>query len=159
MPSIRKLYKKSNGNLAVLGDSSAVIPGSLIGAGSLDVEFNSGAVTPIIGATDGTYGTPVVVNPDAGHSIIEPSQIVIVWGGTFGSETATLNITVTYSDTTTASQTSTATSTGTTTLSTGGLTTLLTTGKPIVSISLETKSTINSSTVTTSVTITGVESQ
>jgi Right handed beta helix region len=112
--------------------------------------WNSGTLTP--SATANTDGTPVTCSPTSGQ--LGLSLIVMtraVFGGTFGSETATVTWTATFSDTSTASATATATATGTQVVASGGLITLAKEGLYITSLTVKIKSTIAGSTVTAAV--------
>lgn len=99
-------------------------------------------------ATANTYGTVVNITPLTGFSSLVTLGMNIVFGGTFGTETVTANVTVTYSDSTTASITKTATATGTTTLNTTDFLALVKDGVYINQISVKSESTIASSTAT-----------
>lgn len=99
-------------------------------------------------ATASTYGTAVALTPPTGFAALMPIGMNIVFGGTFGAETVTANVTVTYSDSTTASITKTATAVGTTTLSTTDFLSLAKDGVYINNISVKSQSTIASSAAT-----------
>lgn len=99
-------------------------------------------------ATASTYGTAVAFTPPTGFAALMPIGMNIVFGGTFGAETVTANVTVTYSDSTTASITKTATAVGTTTLSTTDFLSLAKDGVYINNISVKSLSTIASSAAT-----------
>lgn len=99
-------------------------------------------------ATIDTYGTAVTNTPAVNYTAILPLGADIVFGGTFGAETVTAQITVTYSDATTATLTKTATGTGTTSLTVTDLMTLVKDGVYITQTSFNSKSSIASSTVT-----------
>lgn len=99
-------------------------------------------------ATASTYGTAVNLTPATGYSSLVPSAIDVVFGGTFGAETVTANVTVTYSDATTASVTKTATATGTNSFTNSDLMTLMKDGVYINKIAVESESSIASSAAT-----------
>ena len=100
-------------------------------------------------ATANAYGTAVTLTPLTNYTGIYPMAIDIVFGGTFGSETVTAQFTVTYSDSTTALITKTATATGTVSLTNSELMSLIKDGVYITQTSMQSKSTITSSAVTT----------
>jgi len=102
-------------------------------------------------ATLGTYGTAQNVTPDPGATELIPLSLDIVFGGTFGSETATVQIVSNFSDGTNASQTFTATATGTTALTNAQLRSLCKDGVSISSLAISSKSTIASSAVTVAI--------
>jgi hypothetical protein len=97
----------------------------------------------------GAFGALSTVSPDSGFSGILPLAVAIVWGGTFGSETATAQIVVTYSD----NSTDTLTLGGVTTTQTQSLTdgqrfSLLKDGVSITKIQVQAKTTASSTSVT-----------
>jgi hypothetical protein len=66
-------------------------------------------------ATLNTYGPATILSPTADYASVKPLSCDLIFGGTFGSETLTVKIIVTFSDGTTQTTTSfTATGTGTT---------------------------------------------
>lgn len=169
MPGVRKLYSDSNGNLQVLKDTTSVVPPTLLGSGigasklspgTVEAEYNSGAQSITLGVSS-AYGATVNFTPGTGFYQIEPTQIVVTWGGTFSTETANIQIVATFSDTTTATLTvAGVSSTGTQTLNTNDLATILVTKKNIVSFTIAATTThATSTTVTCSVTATGTQSQ
>jgi hypothetical protein len=95
-----------------------------------------------------TNGTVVDTAPVTGYVSLIPQAIDVVFGGTFGTETVTADITVTFSDATTAIVTKTATATGTTSLTNTDLMTLAKDGVFINKISVKSKSSIADSTAT-----------
>jgi hypothetical protein len=99
-------------------------------------------------ATIDAYGTVVDLLPTTGYIALNPMAIDVVFGGTFGVETATANITVTYSDATTATVTKTATAIGTTSFTNADLMALIKDGVYINKVQVKSKSNIASSTVT-----------
>lgn len=99
-------------------------------------------------ATIDTFGTAVDLLPATGYLALNPLAFNVVFGGTFGAETATADITVTYSDATTVTLTKTATATGTTSLIGTDLMTLAKDGVFINKISVKSKSSIASTTAT-----------
>jgi len=99
-------------------------------------------------ATVDTYGTAVDTLPVTGYVSLIPQAIDVVFGGTFGAETVTADITVTYSDATTAIVTKTATAIGTTAFTNTDLMALIKDGVYINKISVKSKSSIASSTAT-----------
>jgi hypothetical protein len=99
-------------------------------------------------ATANTDGTIVDLLPITGYVALNPLFFNVVFGGTFGAETVTSTISVAYSDTTTTSITKTATAVGTTSLTGTDLMGLIKDGVYINKISVKSKSSISSSTVT-----------
>ena len=99
-------------------------------------------------ATAATNGTVVDLIPATNYSALNPMAVDVVFGGTFGTETVTADITVIYSDATTATITKTATAVGTTSLTGTDLMTLAKDGVYINKISVKSKSSIASSTAT-----------
>lgn len=99
-------------------------------------------------ATIDTYGAAVTNTPATNFTAILPLGVDIVFGGTFGAETVTAQIVVTYSDATTATLTKTAVATGTTTLTATDLMGLVKDGVYITQSSFNSKSSIASSTAT-----------
>lgn len=99
-------------------------------------------------ATAATNGTAVVLTPPTGYVSMVPMACDVVFAGTFGAETVTANITVTFSDNTTASVTKTATAVGTASLTNSDLMTLSKDAVYIEQISVVSQSTIASSAVT-----------
>lgn len=94
-------------------------------------------------ATLNTYGTAQTVTPAAANVKLKPMSLDLVFGGTFGSETLTVEILVTYSDgTTTTIVTYTATGTGTTALTNAQLRALYKDAVYIVSIRFRSKSSL-----------------
>lgn len=99
-------------------------------------------------ATANTYGTAITLAPITNYTGLFPNGIDVVFGGTFGSETVTANITVTFSDTTTALVNKTATVVGTSSLTNSDLMTLSKDGVYITQIVVQSQSTIASSATT-----------
>ncbi|HEY8805477.1 MAG TPA: hypothetical protein VIM42_10315 [Clostridium sp.] len=99
-------------------------------------------------ATANTLGTAVILLPATNFTGIYPEAIDFVFGGTFGSETVTAQITATYSDLTTGIVTKTATAVGTTSFSNSDLMALIKDGVFITQASFQSKSTIASSLAT-----------
>jgi len=99
-------------------------------------------------ATAATNGTVVDLLLATNYSALNPMAVDVVFGGTFGTETVTADITVTYSDTTTATVTKTATAIGTTAFANSDLMSLIKDGVYINKISVKSKSSIASSTAT-----------
>lgn len=99
-------------------------------------------------ATANTYGTAVDYSVTTNYSSLLPQAIDVVFGGTFGTETVTAQIVVTYSDATTSSITKTATATGTVSLTNTDIMSLIKDGLNITKLSVSSKSTIASSTTT-----------
>lgn len=99
-------------------------------------------------ATANTYGTPVDLLPATGFVSLTPLGIEIDFGGTFGSETVTAQFIVTFSDATIATVTKTTASTGTILLNVTDMITLASDGLYINKISVQSKSSIASSTTT-----------
>ena len=102
-------------------------------------------------ATAGTYGTAKDILPEAGFSSFVPLSFDLVFGGTFGTETVTAQLVITYTDGSTQTITSyTATAVGTTSLTIDQLRGLFATGKfvGIASIAVATSSTLASSATT-----------
>lgn len=102
-------------------------------------------------ATLNVFGAAQNVTPNAGATEIVPLSFDIVFGGTFGSETVTVQFVMNYSDGTTATVTFTATGTGTTSLTNAQLRSLVADGLSISFIAISSKSTINSSTATVAI--------
>lgn len=99
-------------------------------------------------ATAVTYGTAIDLIPVNGYASIVPRHCDIVFGGTFGSETVTAQIVVTFNDNNTLSLTKTATATGTVSLTGTDWINLTKDGVYITKFSVNSQSTINSSAVT-----------
>jgi len=99
-------------------------------------------------ATINTLGTAVILLPATNYTGIYPQAIDVVFGGTFGSETATAQITATYSDLTTGTVTKTATAVGTVSFTNSDLMSLIKDGVYITQTSFQSKSTIASSLAT-----------
>lgn len=104
-----------------------------------------------ISATLDTYGAVVDNLPATNFSSLVPLGMSIVFGGTFGTETATVNIDVTYSDATVVSIQKTATAIGTTDLTVADMFALMKDSVYITKISVKSKSSIASSTATVTV--------
>lgn len=121
--------------------------------------WTSTAIAP--SATVSTYGTAQTMLPDAGKQGVENiSHGEIVWGGTFGSETATLQLIPTFSDGTTGTGTTvTATATGTATLTAVNLIPLGKDGVFVTSVAVSLKSSLSagSSLATATVTLEGAQ--
>lgn len=98
--------------------------------------------------TLGTFGTALVLTPPTGFLGLFPEAIDIVYGGTFGSETVTAQITATYSDTTTGVVTKTATAVETVSFTNSDLMSLIKDGVYITQTSFQSQSTIANSAVT-----------
>jgi hypothetical protein len=134
-----------------------------LGAGSLDRSqlkplgfhwVKTASPTP---GTGGVYGTAVNLTPAANKSVVLLSAS-LTWGGTFGTgETVTIRITVTFSDATTASITKSATATGTVLLNPADLQGLMKDGVYVNKVSVDSTSSLTSTTVTTSATLYGIE--
>lgn len=99
-------------------------------------------------ATANTYGTAVDYSVTANYSSLLPHAVDVVFGGTFGTETVTAQIVVTYSDATTTNITKTATAAGTTSLTSSDIMSLIKDGVNITKLSVSSQSTIASSTAT-----------
>jgi hypothetical protein len=107
--------------------------------------------------TGGAYGTAVALTPTTNKSIV-PLSASLTWGGTFGTdETVTIRITAKFSDGTSASITKNATATGTVLLNPADLQGLFKNGIYITEIDVDSSSSASSTSVTTSVTIYGLE--
>lgn len=96
--------------------------------------------------TANTLGTAVNSAVPANWTGLFPQGIDIVFGGTFGSETVTAQITATSSDASQATLTKTATATGTVSLSNADMRALMKDGTIITQLSYQSQSTIASST-------------
>jgi hypothetical protein len=107
-------------------------------------------------ATADTFGAIVDLLPATNYTALNPLFFNIVFGGTFGTETVTSDITVTFSDATTTSITKTATAVGTTSLTGTDLMGLIKDGVYINKISVKSKSSIASSTATATFTHAGL---
>jgi hypothetical protein len=136
--------------------------GTFKGIGNADISTTAGIVASKLAiqknykkssvanpsATANTDGTVVDLLPATGYVALSPLFFNVVFGGTFGTETVTATITVTFSDTTTASITKTATAATTTPLTGTDLMGLIKDGVYINKISVKSKSSIASSTAT-----------
>lgn len=100
-------------------------------------------------ATLDTYGTEVTLLPTTGYISIVPLMFDVVFGGTFGTETVTVDITVTYSDDLTSTITKTATAIGTVSLSNSDIFSLVKDNVYIKKMAFKSKSSIASTTATT----------
>lgn len=95
-------------------------------------------------ASVGVYGTAQLIKPNSGYGSLHIESCDLVFGGTFGSETVTVQIIVTYSDGTTTTITSfTATATGTTAMSLAQIRAMIKQGVSIASISFQSKSSLS----------------
>ncbi len=121
---------------------------ALLGAGwrpatLTDTDFKAALTGVTPSATLNTYGTPQLIIPGAGYSSVHVESCDLVYGGTFGSETLTVKIIVTYSDGSTVTITSfTATATGTTAMTLAQIRALHKNGVSIASISFSTASSL-----------------
>jgi hypothetical protein len=107
--------------------------------------------------TGGAYGAAVALTPAANKGIV-PLSASLTWGGTFATgETVTIRITAKFSDGTSASITRSATAPGTVRLNPADLQGLFKDGVYITEIDVDSSSSAASTSVTTSVTIYGVE--
>jgi hypothetical protein len=112
--------------------------------GGLTRVWNTGLLAP--SATINTDGANVSGLPGSGQTGMVMLGIGrVVWSGTFGSETATLTLTATFSDATTASTTVTATAVGTVFLADSSKFALLKDGVYITQFNAKVKSSIASS--------------
>jgi hypothetical protein len=107
---------------------------------------------PVVSALADTFGTVIDLIPVTGFVSLVPQMFNVVFGGIFGAETATVDITVTFSDATTATVTKTATAIGNSTLTSSELMALIKDDVYVTKISVKSKSSIASSTATTTVT-------
>lgn len=98
-------------------------------------------------ATANTDGTTVTLMPPTGYLSLNPLGVDIVFAGTFGAETITATVKVTYGDLTTATLEKTATAVGTTSLNNTDLMQLIKDGTYIKQIDVYSKSSIASSAV------------
>ena len=105
------------------------------------------SVTANPSVTANTDGTAVTLTPPTGYLSLNPLGVDIVFGGTFGTETITATIKVTYADLTTATVEKTATAIGTTSLNNADSMGLFKDGTYIKQIDVYSKSSIASSTV------------
>ena len=108
------------------------------------------ATTSNPSATTDIFGTGVDLLPITGYLALNPLAFNVVFGGTFGAETVTADITFTFSDTTTATVTKTATTIGTTSLTGIDLMELAKDGVYINKITVKSKSSIAITTATVS---------
>jgi hypothetical protein len=107
--------------------------------------------------TGGSFGSAVAITPSANKSIV-PLMVKMSWGGTFvAGETVTIRITVKFSDGSTASFSKSATATGDYWLTDADKATLFKDGAYIVEVDVDSASSALTTSVTTSVTIYGVE--
>lgn len=98
--------------------------------------------------TINTNGTTVVLLPATNYLSMYPEALDIVFGGTFGAETVTATVKLTYSDATTATVTKTATAVGTNSFTNTDLMGLIADGLYIQEIDVYSKSSIASSIAT-----------
>ena len=96
-------------------------------------------------ATANTDGTTVTLMPPTGYLSLNPLGVDIVFAGTFGAETITATVKVTYGDLTTATLEKTATAVGTTSFNNADLMQLIKDGTYIKQIDICSKSSIASS--------------
>jgi len=107
--------------------------------------------------TGGSYGTAVDITPATNKTIV-PLFIKTTTGGTYATgETITIRITVTFSDGTTASVTKDHTATGDIWLSDSEVASLMKDGVYVSKISVDSTSDQSSTSVTTDVTVYGIE--
>ncbi len=99
-------------------------------------------------ATAATNGTAVVLLPATNYSSMFPEAIDVVFGGTFGAETVTATVKVTYSDNLTATVSKTATAVGTTSFANSDIMSLVKDGVYIKEIDVYSQSTIADSAAT-----------
>jgi hypothetical protein len=105
---------------------------------------------------NGSYGTPVDINAETNKSIVL-LFCKLTWGGTFGTdESVNIRVTVTFSDTTTASVVKTATAVGDLWLSDEDKASLMKDGVYVTRVSVDSASSLSSTSVTTSATIYGL---
>jgi molybdenum cofactor biosynthesis enzyme len=105
------------------------------------------SVTANPSTTANTNGTMVTLIPSTGYLSLNPLGVDVVFGGTFGTETVTATIKVTFGDLTTATLEKTATAVGTTSLNNTDLMQLIKDGTYIKQIDVYSKSSIASSAV------------
>jgi len=148
---VERRYASSGGSAKVLDDTGATV---------IDLEaikkhlVKTASPTP---GTGGSYGTAVDITPSTNKSIL-PLQIKTTTGGTYATgETVTIRITVTFSDGTTASVEKPHTATGDIWLSGSEIASLMKDGVYITKISIDSASDQSSTSVTTDVTIYGIE--
>lgn len=96
-------------------------------------------------ATANTAGTTVSATPVTNYVSMFPQGIDVVFGGTFGTETVTATVKVTYGDVTTATATKTATAVGTSSFTNTDLMSLIKDATYIKQIDVYSQSTIASS--------------
>jgi hypothetical protein len=126
-------------------DGAELVNGGLRYSGATR-SFTGTALTPSSSAN--TFGTAQVCSPDAGQQgFVIFSMIRAVFSGTFSSETATVNVTATFSDNSTASATMTTASASTQVLASGGLLSLAKDGLYVKSVQFQLESTIANSLV------------
>jgi hypothetical protein len=127
-------------------DGAELINGNLRYSGATR-SFTGTALTP--SATANTPGATQTCSPGAGQQgFVLLSMARAVFAGTFGAETATVNITATFSDNSTAAATLTATATGTQVLASSGLLAMAKDGLYVKSLAFTLQSTIANSLVT-----------
>ena len=117
------------GNTAIDSTASDIQPLGTRAAGAVGLVADAGHVHPLTGvagtinwsqsktglapsATLNTYGTATTWAPDAGYAAILLRGVNVTSSGTFGSETLTVKVTATFSDSTTANVTKTFTAAG-----------------------------------------------
>jgi hypothetical protein len=109
--------------------------------------------TPGVG---GSYGSAVAIAAPTNKSLVLLSAS-LTWGGTFGTgETVTIRLTAKFSDGTTSNITKSATATGSQTLNTADLQGLMKDGVYVTEVDVDSSSSADSTTVTTSATIYGL---
>lgn len=99
-------------------------------------------------ATADTFGTTVDLLPATNYTALNPLAISVTFDGTFGAETVTADVTVTFSDETTATVTKTATATGDVSFLNEDIMALFKDEVFINKLSVKSKSTISSTTAT-----------
>lgn len=102
-------------------------------------------------ATANTDGTMVTLLPATNYVSMFPQAVDVVFGGTFGAETVTATVNVTYFDATTTMVTKTATAVGTTSFTNSDLMSLIKDATYIKQIDVYSQSTIASSTATVTI--------
>jgi hypothetical protein len=109
---------------------------------------------PTPGVND-VYGTAVQVSPSSGSDSLYPKGIKLTWGGTFGAETVTIRTTFQFSDATSLSVEKSATAVGSQWLSDDDFLGVWKDAVRITRIDVDSKTSIASTSVTTTVDIIG----
>jgi len=148
---VERRYASKGGSAKVLDENENTV---------IDLEVIRKHFVKTASPTPGTgssYGTAVDITPSTNKSIL-PLQIKTTTGGTYATgETVTIRITVTFSDGTIASVTKDHTATGDIWLSDSEVASLMKDGVYVSKISVDSTSDQSSTSVTTDVTVYGIE--